>query len=55
MNGSQNPASSIENQATGYRLLDGKATSAQIKDEIAAEVEKIKQQGGKSLIWQQYS
>lgn len=47
MNGSQNQESSIENTETGYRLLDGKATSAQIKDEIAAEVEIIKQEGGK--------
>ena len=30
-----------------YKLIDGKATAAQIKQELAAEVEKIKAEGGK--------
>ena len=33
--------------ATSYQLLDGKKASAEIKQEIAAEVEKIKREGGK--------
>ena len=31
-----------------YKLIDGKAVSAQIKEEIAAEVERIKKDGGKT-------
>ena len=34
-------------KATSYQLLDGKKASAEIKQEIAAEVEKIKKEGGK--------
>jgi len=33
-------------EATTYQLLDGKKTSADIKDELAQEIEKIKSEGG---------
>lgn len=37
-----------------YKLLDGKAVSAQMKQEMAEEVARIKAVGGKSLIWLPY-
>ena len=37
-----------------YQLIDGKATAAAIKQEIAAEVSDIVARGASSLIWQLY-
>lgn len=43
----QNDTPDMAPSATAYRLIDGKATAAAIKQEIAAEVERMVEAGGK--------